>query len=365
MAQINNLVLDIHIPFVSEKLHFSPEYQLTGDHAARMSYLAALEAEAQAVAPDITGEVKAIRISGPAPSIMSPDGLSYLLKQLHTHFTVSPQCEISIAALPHTVGTPSLTGWNAGGINRISLLADTLHPAELAALSRPFDVDQIQNALLFLDKFHRQNVDVALSLGIPGQTEITLMQNLRSLNQIDTPHITLKPIQVVGEGVLDPGQQKALYQKATERLESYGYHQYAPGCFTKEHRWQSSYAQALAEGAQLVGLGLGAQSCYNNIAYTNTKDFATYTQHPDDAEKTVAEVFAVDDALAQSTFVANQLRYSNGFSRESLVQQFGSINPVVEEQLQALETEGLLTCEDCEDGHHQLTPDGQFRQLFV
>lgn len=362
MTQTNSFVIDIHIPFVSKQLKFLPDRQLIGDHAARMDYLCALEAEAKAVAPDITGEVKAIRLSGPSPSIMSPDGLSHLLGEIRSNFTLAPHCEISIAALPQTIGTPSLTGWGAGGINRVHLLADTLQPTELLALDRPFDSVQIQNALLFLDKFRHQNVDVTLSIGIPGQTEATLMQNLRSLSEIDTVHITLKPLQVAGDGVLSIDNQKELLQKASERLVSYGYHHYAPGCFAKDDHWISHYAQALSEGAQLIGLGLGAKSNYNDIAYTNGEDFHTYIQSQGDAEKIIAEVHSVDRQYQQSISVFNRLKFANDFSRHELEQECGPLLATTEDQLQNLEAEGLITCE--ENCYH-LTEAGQFRWLFL
>lgn len=362
MSQTNDFVIDIHIPFVSEKLKLSTAHQIIGDHAARMEYLAALEAEARAVAPDIDGEIKAIRISGPAPSIMSPDGISRLLRVIHDEYKIAPHCEIDIAALPQTVGTPSLTGWGSGEINRVSLRADSLQPTELIALDRPFDSVQIQNALLFLDKFRYQNVNVTLSIGIPGQTEVTLMQNVRSLNEIDTPHITLQPIRVASEGVLDQDQQKALFESATERLESYGYRHYAPGYFAKEDRWRSRFALALAGGAYLIGLGIGAQTLCEDVAYTNTQDFHSYVQGQGDAEKTVAEIVTVNDELLQTTYVLNRLKYANSFSQKELEQRYDTLCPAVNNQLQTLETEGLLSCKD---GEYCLTKAGQFRWLFV
>lgn len=362
MTETNMLVLDIRIPFVSEKLHFSSDFQLVGDHATRMEYLAALEAEATAVAPDIMGNIVAIRLSGPSPSIMSPDGLNRLIAHIKSLFTVDPHSEISITALPHTIGTPSLTGWNAAGINRISVLADTLDPTELIALQRPYKRDHIQDALLFLDKFNRENVDVILTIGIPDQSEIKLMQNLRALNAIEVPHITLQPLFAVGEGVLSADDQQVLFNKAIERLESYGYEQYIPGHFAKRDHFKSKFAHALAEGAQLVGLGLGATSCNNDIAYTNTQDLQAYLQDPTNPEATIAEVHSINDEVAQTGYVFNQLKYADGFTREELEQRFTTINPAVEAQMTTLIGEELL---ENENGHYHLTPDGTFRWLFA
>ena len=82
-----------------------------------MNYLDALSLEAESVAGDFEDcLIKAISVEGPMPSIMSPDGLGGLLRGILALFDVDPACEISLAAVPHTVGVPSLTGWGQGRI---------------------------------------------------------------------------------------------------------------------------------------------------------------------------------------------------------------------------------------------------------
>ncbi|WP_270298802.1 hypothetical protein [Eggerthella sinensis] len=130
-----------------------------------------------------------MKVGGGSPSIMSPDKLGELLLDLRVLFDLADDCEVSLEAVPHTVGVPSLTGWGQGKVNRVILRADSVQPEELVALDRPFDSVQVQNALLFLDKFHLGNVDVALRYGIPGQTEASLMRTLRSVAGIEPAHL--------------------------------------------------------------------------------------------------------------------------------------------------------------------------------
>lgn len=101
---------------------------LTGDRRARESYLDALEREVEAVAADADDlSIRAIRIDGPMPSIMSPDRLGRLAHGIKGAFCCEPGCETTLVALPHTIGVPSLTGWQ-GAINRVELLVDSLEP---------------------------------------------------------------------------------------------------------------------------------------------------------------------------------------------------------------------------------------------
>lgn len=45
---------------------------------------------------------------------MSPDLLGDLLDTARHHLPVAPMAEVSVDALPNTIGTPSLTGVAAG-----------------------------------------------------------------------------------------------------------------------------------------------------------------------------------------------------------------------------------------------------------
>ncbi len=190
--------------------------------------------------------IRAIRIDGPMPSIMSPGRLGRLAHGIRAPSAASWGCETTLVALPHTIGVPSLTGWQ-GAINRVELLVDSLEPPELIALNRPFDAVCIQNALLFFDKFHLNNVGVRIVVGIPGQTTPSLMRTLRSLADVDVAHFRLVPlgeVQPDGDDGAARGEMAELLGRARERLVSYGYEEYLPA----HVRTQGSSARPLRVG---------------------------------------------------------------------------------------------------------------------
>lgn len=289
-------IIRVNIPFVTEGATGVSGHVLTGDRRARESYLDALEREAWAVASD-AGDltVGAIRFDGPMPSIMSPDRLGQLAHGIKRAFSCEPGCETTLVALPHTIGVPSLTGWQ-GAINRVELLADSLEPTELIALNRPFDAVCVQNALLFFDKFHLNNVGVRIVVGIPGQTIPSLMRTLRSLADIDVAHFRLVAFDDVlpgrdGEGEGACGEAAAeLLERARERLTSYGYEEYLPLMFARREAHRDRFAAAHAAAAPEIGLGIDAVSAYHGLAYVNTSDFNTYVESSADPSKTVSAV---------------------------------------------------------------------------
>lgn len=351
-------VISINIPFVSDERPFQTGHCLVGDREARMRYLDALAAEARAVAPEAAGcTVRAVKVVGPSPSIMSPDALGALLREVRQLFDVADGCEVGIEAAPHTVGVPSLTGWGQGKVNRVVLRADSVQPEELAALQRPFDSVQVQNALLFLERFHLGNVDVALRYGIPGQTEASLMRTLRSVAGIEPAHLTLEPLLATEEGVADEEVQRRLYEAACERLSSYGFEQYAVGRFARDAAHREAFATALGRGAQLVGLGIDARSVYGSVAYVNTSDYAAYVAHSADARETVAEAAALDAAARARLFVRTRLACGGGFTADELAAACGPLDAALARELDELEQAGLL---ERAGGASRLTRRGMF-----
>lgn len=293
-------IVRANIPFVSRSMPFIPGHTLTGDRAARTRYLDALEREARSVAPDATSlAVAAIRLDGPMPSSLSPDHLGRLTKTLHQVFSCTPSCTTTLVATPQTVGTASLTGWTQGAINRVELLVDSLEPEELDRLERPFNVNDVQNALLFLDKFHIGNVGVRLIVGTPGQQAPALLRGLRSLAGVGVSHFALAPYSRACLGRTEGTVlEKEHTDAARERLREYGYLEYLPGLFAREERFRDTFSILQAQQCPEIGLGIDARSCFGGLSYVNTGDYTTYVSFPDDPSKTVVAVEAVEDRPA-------------------------------------------------------------------
>lgn len=360
-------VIRILIPFVNADVPNRGTVCVKGDRSARMEYLDALALEAQGVAADFEDyAVQAVSIEGPMPSIMSPDGLGGLLKRIGELFDLEPDCEISIAAHPHTVGVPSLTGWGLGKVNRIALRAESLQVAELSSLGLPFDTADIQNALLFFDKFHMHNVDAELSVGIPGQSEASLLRSVRSLAGVDVPHITLRSFAADAHAGADSVAcadlhlEKSLFDAACDRLAAVGYDHYSPGRFAKKDVNSNALVKAVAHGASVIGIGLGALTLDGGLAYRNTADYGEYVGNPCDVETVVGTVVRLDEFSLAALTAGRALALLEGFDASAL-DGFGEAGKRVCDELSSLEEAGLLAC--C-GSTFRLARDGCFAWLF-
>lgn len=190
----DKLVVDVVFPFTLSTPKYGPSRPFTGNHAAKAAYVDALEAELASLDDEVRARpVSAVRLSGGA-SIMSADKVCHLVRRIKKTLNLVPGAEISIDVEPLTVCTPSLTDWTSCGITRVNLAALSCDNAELTALGTHHSREQLQNSLLFLEKFHMANVNFEVLYGVPGQTAASWKRTLLTLAGIDAPQISIRPL---------------------------------------------------------------------------------------------------------------------------------------------------------------------------
>ena len=316
----DKLVVDVAFPFTLSTPKYGPSRPFTGNHAAKAAYVDALEAELASLDDEVRARpVCAVRLSGGA-SIMSADKVCHLVRHIKKTLNLVPGAEISIDVEPLTVCTPSLTDWTSCDITRVNLAALSCDDAELSALGAHHSREQLQNALLFLEKFHMTNVNFEALYGLPGQTQASWKRTLLTLAGIDAPQISIRPLVdaasdkawatqtgeagTVQEGtpipaapLPSPETRRALYEQAQRILGARGYTEVAPGDFAKPSFASSAgaFGQLVRAGADVLGLGAGAHSRLDGFLYENACDYDLYVAKSADFEAIVRNPLREDE----------------------------------------------------------------------
>ena len=135
---MKSIVLNLAIPYCRKPLKYVKQWQIEGTNAEKDALLNAMLREAEAWDGELEGyEVRAVRLSGGAATVMNPDLLGRLLLSVREHFPLVRGCEVSFDALPGTIGTPSLSGISAGRPNRAELFLRSASDRELRAIDAP------------------------------------------------------------------------------------------------------------------------------------------------------------------------------------------------------------------------------------
>lgn len=147
------MVMAINFPFCLQEENLAHPFQILGDSQTKLDYVEALSREIHSAVADFQDVTfTAVKFAG-YPTIMNADKLGMLLHQIRQEYRLADFCEVSIETLPNTVCVPLLSELNHGQPTRFQLRVHSLQPRELLTLKVPFILSDVQNAVLFLDKF--------------------------------------------------------------------------------------------------------------------------------------------------------------------------------------------------------------------
>ena len=137
-ASLKDAALFVNVPFCIEPPRYAHGRYLTGDGAAKREYLEAVMREVSSLGDVLEGKrIVAARIGGGSPSVASPDQLGKLMRIVRSELPMAHGAEMSLEAIPNTVGVPSLTGWGQGKPSRIELRVGAIHLRDLDELRPP------------------------------------------------------------------------------------------------------------------------------------------------------------------------------------------------------------------------------------
>lgn len=166
-----------HVPFCFHKCHYCDFYSFVDTQDRQTEFVDRLieELAAQAAHAGAGIEEKArltsIFFGGGTPSLLRPDLWERLLASLRDHFDLTdPGLEFTVECNPETV-TPDLMATLAGGgVNRVSVGAQSFDSRHLSTLERWHDPENVAKALALAEDAGIRRRSIDLIFAIPGQT---------------------------------------------------------------------------------------------------------------------------------------------------------------------------------------------------
>ena len=337
--------LYLHIPFCARKCDYCDFYSFAPTDAQMDAYCAALCRSVVDWSGDMTALFDTVYFGGGTPSFFGGDRIAAVLNKIRSVFPLTDDAEITVECNPSSVDEALAASLAAAGVNRVSLGLQSAVAAERAALGRASTPQQALNALRWLRQSGITNLSLDLMLGLPGQTETTLGESLRFIEQSGVPHVSAYLLKVEENTPLfakkdtlpfpDEDGVCDLYLQAAEALEGMGLRQYEisnfalPGCESRHnlHYWRDE---------PYLGLGPAAHSFFGGKRFFYPRDFKAFLRG--DAP--------VDDGEGgdESEFCMLRLRLTEGLSDDAFFDRFGRHLPqAMLDAAARLEPHGLLT----------------------
>lgn len=327
--------LYIHVPFCFHKCHYCDFYSLVDTRDRQEAFTSRLIAELAALARHAPATpLQTIFVGGGTPTLLKPDLLRRLLEAMARLLDLSAMGdgpgEWTFECNPETA-TPELMGiLRSGGVNRISIGAQSFDPRHLKTLERWHNPENVARAVEMarLAGIRRQSVD--LIFAIPGQTLDDWRNDLARALDLGTTHLscyslTYEPNTAMtarmkrGEfAPIDEDLEVDMHALTLDLLRGAGFERYEVSNYAKlpsprgpaDHRSQHNLAYWRQD--PWLAAGPSASGHLGGYRWKNAPRLDDYLGSNDDGYAPVADVEAPDPRRALAERIMTGLRILEG-----------------------------------------------------
>jgi len=350
------LSLYVHFPWCVRKCPYCDFNSHTAPELIpEREYLHAAVSDLELHAPDIWGRaVETIFFGGGTPSLISADGLDYLLGKIRSLVRLEPKAEITLEANPGTVDQERFKAYRECGINRLSIGVQSFCENALKELGRIHGREEAIAACHSAKDVGFDNFNIDLMHGLPGQSPADAANDVATAISLEPTHIsyyqlTLEPNTLFAAKPPVLPEEDALWeiQKAGKaQLADAGFMQYEISAYARNNR-QCRHNLNYWLFGDYLGIGAGAHSKLTFPAHAAITRIAkhkhptTYIEHAG-SEQRVQDRHDVDRANTPVEFLMNALRLNDGFTYGEFQQRTGESMSTILNELQEAEHTGLL-----------------------
>ncbi|MEM1071678.1 MAG: radical SAM family heme chaperone HemW [Planctomycetota bacterium] len=186
--------LYIHTPFCAHKCHYCDFYSFVDTRDREAAFVQRLGDELRALAPLTKGQpLRTVFIGGGTPSLLSDGAWQRLLADLHGAFRLGTEhepAEFTVECNPESVRHSLAAILAEGGVNRVSLGAQSFDAHHLATLERRHDPARVSTALAMLADAGIERRSIDLMYAIPDQTLDELARDLDAALALPIDHLS-------------------------------------------------------------------------------------------------------------------------------------------------------------------------------
>ncbi len=352
--------LYVHLPFCRARCDFCFYVAYAGCGAnERRAYLEQLVREIahrwRETDPEV--QVGSLYFGGGTPSLLSADEWSWLLDQLQRYWAFASIPEVTVECNPRSLTKRKLALFQAVGVNRLSLGVQSLDDGLLAGFGREGASAHIERLVDVARSVGIENLNADVMVGLPGETEETVLTTLDGLADLGLPHLSVYPFALRPAAALfgrsDTPREAAGGQgtrlerlgRAAAHLQDRGYRRLGAAHFALDARYECRHHRHFWDGGEVAGFGVSAQSFLDGSYLKNTPDLTTYCGRDPNQLTEYAIPLGLSDQVRRWILLALTKRL--GFALEDLAHRFGPSAPLlIEPELIRLREAGLVHMND-------------------
>ncbi|MEP1075784.1 radical SAM family heme chaperone HemW [Leptolyngbya sp. FACHB-8] len=276
--------------------------------------------------------LETIFFGGGTPSLLAIAQLETILNTLQQKFGIAPGAEISMEMDPGTFDRTHVEGYEAAGVNRVSLGVQAFQAELLQVCGRTHQPEDIPVALDLVRQAGIKNVGIDLISGLPQQTLEQWEESLRRAIALSPTHLSVYDLIVEpgtafarqyrpGEGPLPPEETAAqMYRLAQHLLTAAGYEHYEISNYAQPG-YACRHNRVYWENRPYYGFGMGAASYVGGQRFTRPRTRQSYYDWLQEGMVVDAAVATTGDRLLDALMLG--LRLADGINLTTLKQEFG------------------------------------------
>ncbi|HEX7616573.1 MAG TPA: radical SAM family heme chaperone HemW [Thermoanaerobaculia bacterium] len=320
----------VHVPFCAHRCTYCSFVALEG-RGEEEDFFEGLKNEIRSRKGGISaglGAFDTVYFGGGTPSYVDARRLGGVLFTIEEIFGFSSNMEITAEANPDDLNLEKLSELKSIGVNRLSVGVQSLADAELVPLERRHDAAAARRAVTDAVRIFK-NVSADLMIGIPGQSQGSLLASVDGLLACGISHLSVylldleKAPRLVAlkkeqpELFPDDDEMADCWEAVDERLTAGGLPRYELSNWARpgtESRHNLKYWQM----TPVLGFGVGAHSYDGTRRYANTGMLAEYLKRTRaGVSPTVTSEESEDDSLRKKEGLMLGLRLASGVPSSS------------------------------------------------
>ncbi len=323
----------IHIPFCKLACHYC-DFHFSTSLQNKPAFLKALIREMQLRSEYLNGAgVDTVYLGGGTPSLLSGKELNLIFNELHCHFNLAPDAEITLEANPDDLTESKLGELKASPVNRLSIGIQSFREEDLKLMNRAHTAPEAQACVKLAQDKGFSNISIDLIYGIPGLTEEAWRQNLHRATALEVGHIssyclTVEPrtalASFVKKGIVPPMNDElgaAHFRILKEEMSWNNFMHYEISNFA-QNGFVSKHNSNYWKGIHYLGLGPSAHSFNGHSRQWNISNNNVYIRSLEKGELNF-EVETLSPGQQYNEYVMTSLRTIWGCDLNHIRNHFG------------------------------------------
>ncbi len=311
------LGLYFHIPFCKNKCPYCNFYSVIYNENLKDLYIKAIITEIKNYKIS-SKTINSIYFGGGTPSLLSAIDIEKIIQSVMSNFKTSPNCEITMELNPDNLTKTDLQEYKKVGINRLSFGVQSFNDEELKILGRTHNGNRTKKIVSAAKDLNFNNISIDLMIGIPNQTDASLIQNLNFAYSLNISHISIYQLKIEPKTKFYRFKPNNLpcddtvskwYVMVCRYLKSIGFSQYEISNFAKEKK-ECIHNLKYWNLEEYLGFGPTAHSFFSNQRFYHNCNLKEYIKNPTKTTKEATN-------LVFEWFIL-KMRLKNGLSFEEL-----------------------------------------------